>query len=105
MGLAHFAANVLAGLAQLSLHVPPGPPELFARFPPCAAEIFMSSPEFRPVLVPEGMVMIAATRRGKNYQSRENRECTESLHKSLAFNLQRWLPAVCSIFFSPGSFL
>jgi hypothetical protein len=65
MGLAHFAAKILAGLAKLALHVPPGAAEFFARFPSCAAELFMGSPEFRPV--PEGMVMIAATRRRENH--------------------------------------
>jgi len=64
VSLTHFAAKILAGLTQLTLHVLPCPAELFARFPSSAAEVFMGSPEFRPV--PEGMVMIAATRRGKN---------------------------------------
>jgi hypothetical protein len=65
MGLAHFAAKILASLAQLTLHVPPGAAEFFARFPPCAPELFMGSPDFRPV--PKGMVMIAATRRRENH--------------------------------------
>jgi hypothetical protein len=63
--LAHFAAKILAGLAQLAADVLPGAAELFARFPSCAAELFMGSPDFGTI--PEGMVMIAATRHRENY--------------------------------------
>jgi hypothetical protein len=64
VSLAHFAAKILAGLAQFALDVPPGPAKLFARFPSGASELFMGSPDFRTI--PEGVVMITATRHGEN---------------------------------------